>query len=240
VRAAAVRLGDGEFMTSILKSYYGGAWRSCPAATRPAAREPLDQAERTRGTIQIGRRAIRRPFVLLTNRHYPQKRFEWMFPIIGRVRDRFPHATLVITGSDTPYTDILRRQADQLGQRDAIRFMGLVTERELEALYASAAVYVYPSPEEDFGMGIVEAMGRGTPVVAWDQAGPTGILTDGVDGRRIAPENLDAFGDAVLALLTDDGLRERIGRAAWVTATKRFSFAAHMTILEDALREAAA
>jgi glycosyltransferase involved in cell wall biosynthesis len=238
VRDAAVRLGDGVYMTAVLKSYYGGAWRSCPAATRPAGREPVDQAERTRGTVQIGRRAIRRPFVLLTNRHYPQKRFEWMFPVIARVRARYPQATLVITGSDTPYTDILRRQADELGLRNAIRFMGLVTERELEALYASAAVYVYPSPEEDFGMGIVEAMGRGTPVVAWDQAGPTGIITDGGDGRRIAPENVDAFGDAVLALLVDDAERERMGRAAWRTASDRFSFAAHSEILEGALREA--
>jgi glycosyltransferase involved in cell wall biosynthesis len=81
-------------------------------------------------------------------------------------------------------------------------------------------------------------MGRGTPVVAWDQAGPTGILTDGVDGRRIAPEDVDAFGDAVLALLGDDAERERIGRAAWATATERFSFGAHTQIVEDALREA--
>jgi len=239
VRDAAVRLGDGAYMTSILKTYYGGAWRSCPAATRPAAREPLDQAERTAGTVQIGRRAIRRPFILLTNRHYPQKRFEWMFPVITRVRARYPHATLVITGADTAYTDVLRRQADERGLRSAVRFMGLVPERELEALYASAAVYVYPSPEEDFGMGIVEAMGRGTPVVAWDQAGPTGIITDGVDGRRIAIDQVDAFGDAVLALLADDAARERIGRAAWRTATERFSFTAHTDILERALREAA-
>jgi len=116
--------------------------------------------------------------------------------------------------------------------------MGLVTERELEQLYAAAAVYVYPSPEEDFGMGIVEAMGHGTPVVAWDQAGPTGIITDGVDGRRIAVEDIEAFGDAVLAFLDDGAARERIGRAAWRTAAALFSFRAHTDILEQALREA--
>jgi glycosyltransferase involved in cell wall biosynthesis len=238
VRDAAVRLGDGAYMTSILKTYYGGAWRSCPAATRPAAREPVDQAERSRGTVQIGRRVIRRPFILLTNRHYPQKRFEWMFPVIARVRERHPHVTLVITGADTAYTDVLRREADERGLRRAVRFMGLVSEPELEVLYGSAAVYVYPSPEEDFGMGIVEAMGRGTPVVAWDQAGPTGIITDGVDGRRIAIDQVDAFGDAVLALLADDTERERIGRAGWRTAAERFSLSAHADILEDALSEA--
>ena len=239
IKDASMRLGDGSYMTSLLTTHYGGAWRSCPAATRPLEHEPADQHERTAGTARIGRRVIERPFVLLTNRHYPQKRFEDMFPVISRVRERYPSATLVITGSDTIYTDVLRRQADALGLRRAIRFMGLVSESELRSLYEAAAVYVYPSPDEDFGMGIVEAMGCGTPVVAWDHSGPTGIITDGVDGRLIALGRIDVFGDAVLGLLDDPALRERIGRAAWSTARTRFSFRSHGDLLEAALCEAA-
>jgi len=239
VRDAAVRLGDGAYMTAVLESHYGGAWRSCPAATTPLAEEPTDQRARVGGVVRIGRRSIARPFVLLTNRHYPQKRFEYMLPVIARVRQRYPSATLVITGSDTAYTDVLRRQVEAQGFQRAVRFMGLVTEVQLAALYGAAAVYVYPSPDEDFGMGIVEAMGRGTPVVAWDHSGPTGIITDGVDGHRVRVGDVDAFGDAVLALLDDAALRERIGRAAWRTARDRFSFAVHGAMLEGALREAA-
>lgn len=235
---AAIRLGDGAYMTGVLESHYGGEWRSCPAATTPLASEPTDQRTRVSGGVRIGRRTIARPFVLLTNRHYPQKRFEYMLPVIARVRQRYPTATLVITGSDTVYTDVLRRQVDEQGLRRAVRFMGLVGEDELAALYAAAAVYVYPSPDEDFGMGIVEAMGRGTPVVAWDHSGPTGIITDGMDGRRIRLGDVAAFGDAVLELLDDPAQRERIGRAAWRTACDRFSSAAHGATLEAALREA--
>lgn len=239
VRDAAVRLGDGAYMTAVLESYYGGPWRCCPAATTPLEGEPTDQRVRADGVVRIGRRSIPRPFVLLTNRHYPQKRFDYMLPVIARVRRQYPASTLVITGSDTAYTQVLRRQVDALGLRQAVRFMGLVSEDELAALYGAAAVYVYPSPDEDFGMGIVEAMGRGTPVVAWDHSGPTGIITEGVDGRRIRLGDLDAFGDAVLALLDDPALRERIGRAAWRTARDRFSFGVHVAMLEEALREAA-
>jgi glycosyltransferase involved in cell wall biosynthesis len=239
VHDAVIRLGDGSYMTSLLTSHYGGSWRSCPAATIPLEAEPMDQRDRAAGAVRIGRRSILRPFVLLTNRHYPQKRFEDMLPVIARVRQRYPSATLVITGSDTPYTDVLRRQTDALGLRHAVRFMGLVSERELEALYEAAAVYVYPSPDEDFGMGIVEAMGRGTPVVAWDHSGPTGIITDGVDGHRIPLGDIEAFGDAVLALIDDPVRRERLGRAGWRAACGRFSFRAHGDVLEAALIEAA-
>jgi glycosyltransferase involved in cell wall biosynthesis len=239
VSDAAVRLGDGDYMTSLLTTHYGGRWRSCPGATTPDPSEPADQRERMTGTVRVGRRTIPKPYVLLTNRHYPQKRFEDMIPVVGRVRERHPSATLVITGEDTAYTDVIRRKADQSGMRMAIRFMGLVSESELRDLYRGAAVYVYPSPDEDFGLGIVEAMGAGTPVVAWDHAGPTGILTDGVDGRRIALGDTDGFAAAVLSLMDDGAERERIGRAAWRTACRRFTFAAHTDVLELALREAA-
>ncbi|HEV2250781.1 MAG TPA: glycosyltransferase family 4 protein [Candidatus Limnocylindria bacterium] len=238
VRDAAVRLGDGDYMTGVLTTHYGGAWRSCPASTVPAAAEPTDQAERSAGSVQIGRREVQRPYVLLTNRHYPQKRFEDMLPVIARVRERHPEAMLVITGADTPYTDVLRRRVAALGLRPAVRFMGLVGEDALRRLYRGAAAYVYPSPEEDFGMGIVEAMGHGTPVVAWDHAGPTGIITDGLDGHRVTLGDLDAFSERVVRLMDDPALRERIGRAAWRTAVARFSFAAHTDIVERALYEA--
>jgi len=238
VSDAAVRLGDGAYMTGVLQSHYGGTWRSCPAATTPLAEEPVDQRVRAGGVVRIGRRSVALPFVLLTNRHYPQKRFEYVFPVIARVRQRYPLATLVVTGSDTAYTNVLRRQVAAQGLQHAVRFMGLVSEDELAVLYGAAAVYVYPSPDEDFGMGIVEAMGQGTPVVAWDHSGPTGIITDGIDGYRIKLGDVDAFGDAVLALLNDAALRERIGRAAWRTARDHFSFAAHGAMLDAALREA--
>lgn len=238
VREAAVRLADGDYMTGILTTHYGGSWRSCPAAAVPAEAEPADQADRSMGTVRVGRRVVKRPFVLLTNRHYPQKRFEDMLPVIARVRDRHADATLVITGADTPYTNLLRRRVDELGLRRAVRFMGLVGEQELRDLYRGAVVYVYPSPEEDFGMGIVEAMGHGTPVVAWDHAGPTGILTNGVDGFRVTLGDLDAFSDQVLRLIDEPSLRVRIGRAAWSTVVRRFSLAAHTDTIERALYEA--
>ena len=57
----------------------------------------------------------------------------------------------------------------------------------------TASAYVYPSPEEDFGMGIVEAMGTGTPVVAWANGGPTVTVRDQETGFLIESYDTDQF-----------------------------------------------
>ena len=106
-------------------------------------------------------------------------------------------------------------------------------------LYRAATAYVYPAPEEDFGLGLVEAMGQGTPVVAWNNAGPSGIVEDGVSGRLVPLNDHAGFATAVTALVADHALRTRLGLGAWKRATDRFSFRAHTDTLEQALRAAA-
>jgi len=239
VRDAAVRLGDGAYITTILRFYYGGGWRNCPAASAPLERSPVAVSARSGDSVRVNGILVRAPFILLTNRHYPQKRFEDMFPVLERVRRTNPGVTLVITGAETQYTDRLRTKVAERGLSDAVLFLGLVPERDLEALYRAASVYVYPSPEEDFGMGIVEAMGRGTPVVAWDNAGPASIVVDGVSGRLAPLGDLESFGGAVIELLDDHKQADRIGAAAWEAAVRGYSAQAHTDVLERALQDAA-
>lgn len=238
IAEAAVRLGDGAYITTILRFYYGGAWRNCPAATSPTSGPHPDHAARVAARVRVGGVDIHGPFILLTNRHYPQKRFEDMFPVLERVRTRVPEATLVITGAETSYTDLLRREIRERGLDQAVRFLGLVAEPELELLYRAASVYVYPSPEEDFGMGIVEAMARGAPVVAWDNAGPSMIVEDGRTGRLSPLGDIVAFGEAVLDLMLDGDRADALGRNARAVADARFSQHEHTEILERALYDA--
>lgn len=239
VSDASVRLGDGAYITTILRFYYGGSWRNCPAATVTMTDAPPDHASRQVACVRLDGLEISGPFILLTNRHYPQKRFEDMFPVLEHVRARVPEATLVITGAETSYTGQLRREVEQRGLERAVHFLGLVPESILEQLYRAASVYVYPSPEEDFGMGIVEAMARGAPVVAWDNAGPSMIIEDGRTGRLAPLGDVSAFADAVLELLLDGERADALSRAAVVAAETRFSQRAHTEILEQALYDAA-
>src|SRR5207244_4111550 len=76
-------------------------------------------------------------------------------------------------GPSTSHTDSLKTLVAELGLGDAVLVLGAISEDELQALYEGAAVYVYPAPEEDFGLGVIESMAKGIPGGAWNQAGPT-------------------------------------------------------------------
>src|SRR4029077_6882809 len=89
------------------------------------------------------------------------------------VRMVHPMVQLVLPGPATSQPAALTPLPDALALTNAILFLWPSPEQERQKLYDGAAVYVYPAPEEDFGMGVIEAMAKGVPVVAWNQAGPT-------------------------------------------------------------------
>ncbi len=73
-----------------------------------------------------------------------------------------------------------------------VRFLGSVSDADLRALFASAAVMAYPSEQEGFGLPVIEAMAQGTAVVTSrgtsteEVAGGAAVLIDPFDSADIA------------------------------------------------------
>ena len=235
VAGARLALANGTYMRGVLERVYARPFVSCPAG---AALVEGD-ADRARGDIVVNGARIRKPFVLLTNRHFPQKRFEYAIEALDHPELARRGTELVISGQATAYTARLRRLVASRGLAERVRFVGLASEADLARLYAAAACYVYPSPEEDFGMGVVEAMAAATPVVAWDHAGPTGTMVQGQTGYLVPAGDVAAFAERVAEIVTDEPLARRLGRAAQTHVRSNFTLQRHLDGIETALGAAA-
>jgi glycosyltransferase involved in cell wall biosynthesis len=189
------------------------------------------------GGLTINGYPIRRPYVLLTNRHYPQKRFDLAIRAMQEIRESHPRVQLVIPGPATSHTAALEALTAELKLNDAVVFLGAITEGELNRLYEGAAVYVYPAPEEDFGMGVIESMAKGVPVVAWNQAGPTVTVGQGT-GHLAEPLEVADYAAGIAKLLGDPAANQAMGERAFDWA-RRFDWERHLDTLQRVVLEVA-
>jgi len=144
---------------------------------------------------------------------------------------------LVVPGPPTSHTESLKLLVAKLGLEEAVLFLGAITEKELQNLYEGAAVYVYPAPEEDFGMGVIESMSKGVPVVAWNQAGPT-VTVAPKTGYLAEPLEVGDYADGICRLLEDRAENQATGECAFAWA-KRFDWERHLDVLERSVLEVA-
>jgi len=238
IQEADQLLVNGGYIGDIIRRTYKREAIDCPAGCHVAAAGfPLPIDARFSGGLTINGYPIRRPYVLLTNRHYPQKRFDLAIQAFAEVRKRHPRAQLVVPGPSTSHTASLKALVTQLGLEDAVLFLGAITEEELQSLYEGAAVYVYPAPEEDFGMGVIESMAKGVPVVAWNQAGPTVTVGQGT-GYLAEPLDVDDYAAGITALLDDRASNQATGERAFAWA-RRFDWERHIDTMERVVLDVA-
>src|SRR5713101_7269588 len=238
VQEADQLLVNGDYIGDIIRGIYKREAIDCPAGCHVVSSGyPLSLPSRFSGGLTINGYPIRRPYALLTNRHYPQKRFDLAIRAMQEVRKRNPKVQLVIPGPSTSHTATLKMLVGELELTDCVLFLGAITEEELEKLYEGAAVYVYPAPEEDFGMGVIESMAKGVPVVAWNQAGPTVTVGAGT-GHLAEPLVVEDYAAAIVALLDDPEKNQATGERAFEWA-RRFDWERHTDVLERTILEVA-
>lgn len=142
------------------------------------------------------------------------------FPLVLR---EHPDARLVLVGEgpERPALEALSARLD-LAQR--VQFAGLESREQVVRRLQDARVVVLPSREEPFGLASVEGMMATRPVVASAVGGLPEIVTDGVDGLLVPPEDPAALAAAIARLLGDADLRARLGTAGRQTVHERFRY----------------
>ena len=191
--------------------------------------QPLTEAD-VQARFELGDRRV----LLTLSAKRPHKNLLRLIGALAMVpADRRP--LLVLPGYPTWHEPELRRQADSLGVRDDVRFLGWVEDAEVEGLWEAAAAFVFPSLYEGFGLPVLESMARGVPVACSsapslrEAAGDAALLFDPYDEQAIA--------EAIVRLLSDESLRSDL-RERGLARAKQFSWERAAQLTLDSYRRA--
>jgi len=124
--------------------------------------------------------------------------------------------TLALAGEDRGLLAPLRERAAANSSAPALTALGVVSDARLEALYREATALVYPSLYEGFGLPVLEAMARGTPVLASRAASIPEVLGDA--GMLIAPMDVGAWIEALAEVIGSPERRSAMQAAGMARA----------------------
>lgn len=170
-------------------------WWVPDSPEHPATPAPVDGGLRVVTAMRLAVR--KRPFAVLD--------------VMARVRRRMPGAPVRLTIlGDGRLRSVVEQAVHRRGLAGCVDLPGRVDRATLLDRYASSHVYLSPAKLESFGIAALEARCVGLPVVGLCSSGAAEFITDDVNGY-LAPDD-EGMANAVVRLLGDDALRERMFR----------------------------
>ncbi len=179
-------------------------------AVKPFAAPPPEEVQRLRNALKI---EAGEAVILAVGRLSLEKGHSELVRAAATLRGMSgaPRFRVVVVG-DGPERGPLLRLASELGVDREITLAGF--QRDTRPYYALTTALAVPSHSEGSPNVVLEGMAAGLAIAASRVGGVPEILVEGETGLMVEPRNPEALADALLRLLTDASLRERLGRAA--------------------------
>jgi len=141
-----------------------------------------------------------------------EKNVDKIISSLPNLRKIVPDANINVVGDGT-LRPILEKLALDLGVFDYVRFSGFVNEAELAEAYREASIFALPSSKEGFGIVYLEAWAKGLPVIASRYGAAPEVVSDGIDGYTVDPDDPEQILKSLSTLLLDDDLSLRFSTA---------------------------
>jgi glycosyltransferase involved in cell wall biosynthesis len=187
-----------------------------PQRFRPATGS---DCQKVKQRIRAGNKQI----VLFVGRLILRKGLSYLVEAAKRIVKERRETLFVIVGNG-PIRNRLVSDVEAAGLSGNFAFLGDVSEEELPRLYRCCDVFVLPSIQEGQGIALLEAEASAKPVVAFNVSGVVGAVRGGVTGLLVQPADSNALAEALLRLLSDDGLREKMGAAGREFVSRELSW----------------
>lgn len=147
----------------------------------------------------------------------PIKGHHFFIMAASKVVRAAPGVKILIVGSPPEgkdgYIKQLKALTERFGISESVEFLGY--RQDIEGLLSNMDLLVLSSiGHEAFGRVVIEAQAAGVPVVATKIGGLTDIITDRKNGLLVSPWNTQQLADAMIEILNDRKLAEKLAREA--------------------------
>jgi alpha-1,3-rhamnosyl/mannosyltransferase len=164
---------------------------------------------------------VRQPYALHVGDLHARRNLAAALAAVLAVRRLGVQLTFVCAGVDRGIAAALRADATRATDPDALVLTGSLGDHALVNLYRGAAMLLYPSRYEGFGLPVLEAMQCGTPVISARAASMPEIMGD--TGVLLDPLDVDAWSGRIIEIL-EDGNRRRALSEAGLRRAAEFSW----------------
>jgi glycosyltransferase involved in cell wall biosynthesis len=138
---------------------------------------------------------------------------------------------------DGPHRDEIERSFIPRSKKHLVTFSGSVIPHYMPLHVGSCAIFAWPGVGEAYGLAYLEAQAAGLAVVACRDRGVPDVVKDGETALLSEPGDTKAYASNLRRALTDEALRERLGRAARTFVTSERSIAAAARTLNGIMNE---
>jgi glycosyltransferase involved in cell wall biosynthesis len=185
-----------------------------------------------KGTVSADVRELTRdtPLVLFLGRISWKKGLDRLLKAFALTKS----GRLAVVGPDDENMAVrLTQLAQDLQIADRVRLLPrMVMGADKEHLYASAQVFVLPSYSENFGNTVLEAMGRGIPVVVTPEVGAAAIVRESGAGLVTSGEP-ELLGAAIDRLIEDSNVARTMGQGGLLHAKMHYGWPSIAARMED-------